>query len=98
MSQCEYSYSHPAQAATINMPQKGVQAGLTQVSDLVLYDERTDGRAGEKFAGADLFGTLCRIITNQGAPSGRRTQDPNETTLPGRRHLINEFQINGTLL
>jgi len=40
--QCDYSYSHSIPAATINSPQKGIQIILTQMSNLVLYDDRTE--------------------------------------------------------
>lgn len=36
---CDYSYSHCVSATTINRPQKGTQIILTQMSDLVIYDD-----------------------------------------------------------
>ena len=43
----------------------GLHEALTSAGVLVLYDDRTDVRAGEKFADADLVGIPVRVIVSE---------------------------------
>lgn len=65
---------------------------LTKMGVLVLYDERTDIRAGEKFADADLFGIPYRIVVSEKTVANQqfevKKRDQSEVQYLSRDDLI----------
>lgn len=65
---------------------------LTDAGVLVLYDDRTDARAGEKFADADLLGIPYRVVVSEKTLASQqyeiKKRDEPEAKLLGREDLI----------
>lgn len=53
------------QQLTVNKRAEGVYAGLQKEGVEVLYDDREDVSAGEKFADADLIGIPVRVVVSE---------------------------------
>jgi prolyl-tRNA synthetase len=54
-----------AKAAEVRAAAEGIERELIAVGVTVLYDDRDDARAGEKFADADLIGLPLRLVVSE---------------------------------
>jgi prolyl-tRNA synthetase len=65
---------------------------LTNAGALVLYDDRTDVRAGEKFADADLLGIPYRVVVSDKTLANQqfevKKRGQNETQLLAKSDVI----------
>ncbi|HSX33912.1 MAG TPA: proline--tRNA ligase [Candidatus Saccharimonadales bacterium] len=76
---------------------------LTAAGVLVLYDDRSDARAGEKFADADLLGIPYRIIASEKSLANQqfevKKRIETENHMMGRDDVINMLvEVKGKLL
>ncbi|HTH71918.1 MAG TPA: proline--tRNA ligase [Candidatus Pristimantibacillus sp.] len=53
------------EAENVRQAADGLYQALTEAGVLVLYDDRTEVRAGEKFADADLLGIPYRVVVSE---------------------------------
>ena len=68
-----------------------IYATLTKSNISVLYDDRSDKSAGEKFADADLIGCPVRITVGGKTPEGKfevKMRNGDETKLVSETELI----------